>query len=137
MTFLVLLKCISIPTDVPFFQSVSEPFTWVHCHSFLLFIPPFELLRGSFDTVALYVAKITMSLKSDVICAVVITWVAALLAQIGRVFARRMTKVQWWWDDYFCLGAFVSSSLVNINVSVTYTLLVDRWYRIQCRDDLL
>jgi hypothetical protein len=49
-----------------------------------------------------------MSLKSDIVCAVVITWVAALLAQIARVFARRMTKVQWWWDDYFCLGAFVS-----------------------------
>lgn len=78
-----------------------------------------------------------MSLKSDVICAVVITWVAALLAQIGRVFARRMTKVQWWWDDYFCLGAFVSSSSIDLNVSVTYMVLVDRWYRIQCRDDLL
>jgi hypothetical protein len=64
-----------------------------------------------------------MSLKSDIICAVVVTWVAALLAQIARIFARRMTKVQWWWDDYFCLGAFVSFALVNLDVSVTYMAL--------------
>ena len=57
-----------------------------------------------------------MSLKSDIICAVVITWLAALLAQIARVFARRMTKQQWWWDDYFCLGAFVSVPCEDIKL---------------------
>jgi hypothetical protein len=79
-----------------------------------------------------------MSLKSDIICAVVITWTAALLAQIARVFARRMTKVQWWWDDYFCFGAFVSPPCESIalNVSVTY-MFVDRWHRLQCGDDIL
>jgi len=46
-----------------------------------------------------------------------------------------MTKQQWWWDDYFCLGAFVSLS-VKIVKSVTY-ICVDRWYRLQCCDDLL
>ncbi|KAM0402096.1 hypothetical protein ACHAPZ_005001 [Fusarium culmorum] len=65
-----------------------------------------------------------MSLKSDVICAVVITWVAALLAQIGRVFARRMTKVQWWWDDYFCLGAFI----VGIGYNVVMIYWTEKWY---------
>ncbi|RGP77199.1 integral membrane [Fusarium longipes] len=59
-----------------------------------------------------------MSLKSDIICAVVVTWVAALLAQIARVFARRMTKVQWWWDDYFCLGAFIVG--IGYNVVMIY-----------------
>ncbi|KAH6881181.1 hypothetical protein B0T10DRAFT_411329 [Thelonectria olida] len=36
-----------------------------------------------------------------------ITWIAALVALIMRVFARRMTKVNWWFDDYFCVSAFV------------------------------
>ncbi|RBR26935.1 uncharacterized protein FIESC28_00203 [Fusarium coffeatum] len=65
-----------------------------------------------------------MSLKSDIICAVVITWLAALLAQIARVFARRMTKQQWWWDDYFCLGAFI----VGIGYNVVMIYWTENWY---------
>jgi hypothetical protein len=49
-----------------------------------------------------------MSLKSDIISCMVVTWLAALLALIARIFARRMTKVAWWYDDYLCVGAFVS-----------------------------
>jgi hypothetical protein len=72
-----------------------------------------------------------MSLKSDIISAMVITWVSALLALIARVFARRMTKVPWWYDDYLCVGAFVSlaceasgrSSLTRCRLLVLDTML--------------
>lgn len=47
-------------------------------------------------------------LQANVYAAVGITWVAALLALIARVAARRITKVAWWIDDYFCVSAFVS-----------------------------
>ncbi|KAI3573675.1 hypothetical protein IWW34DRAFT_810299 [Fusarium oxysporum f. sp. albedinis] len=65
-----------------------------------------------------------MTSQTDIINAVVITWVAGLLAQIGRVFARRLTKVQWWWDDYSCLGAFIFGIGYNA-VMIHWTLA---WY---------
>ena len=46
-------------------------------------------------------------LQSNVYAAVSITWAAALLALILRVIARRMMKITWWFDDYFCVSAFV------------------------------
>ncbi|KAF4974834.1 hypothetical protein FZEAL_8295 [Fusarium zealandicum] len=46
-------------------------------------------------------------LQGDVYAAVSIVWAAALLALIARVFARRLTKITWWYDDYFCILAFV------------------------------
>jgi hypothetical protein len=47
-------------------------------------------------------------LQANIYAAVAITWAAALLALIARIAARRITKVTWWIDDYFCLCAFVS-----------------------------
>lgn len=76
-----------------------------------------------------------MSLKSDIISAMVITWVSALLALIARVFARRMTKVPWWYDDYLCVGAFVS--LVCEAFGDVAYMFVGCWYWIQCCDDIL
>ncbi|KAM0544715.1 hypothetical protein ACHAPJ_011702 [Fusarium lateritium] len=65
-----------------------------------------------------------MSLKSDIVSAVVITWVSALLALIARVFARRMTKVPWWYDDYLCVGAFIFG--IGYNVVMIYW--AETWY---------
>ncbi|KAF5685601.1 integral membrane protein [Fusarium circinatum] len=65
-----------------------------------------------------------MSLKSDIISAMAITWVSALLALIARVFARRMTKVPWWYDDYLCVGAFVVG--IGYNIVMIYWALT--WY---------
>lgn len=47
-------------------------------------------------------------LSSDVYVGIAITWLAALVSLGMRVIARRMTKVSWWFDDYFCVAAFVS-----------------------------
>ncbi|CVL09169.1 related to integral membrane protein [Fusarium mangiferae] len=46
-------------------------------------------------------------LPTDIITAVVSTWAAATLALAARVFAKRMTKVRWWLDDYFCIASFL------------------------------
>lgn len=55
-------------------------------------------------------------LQTNVYAASIITWVAALVALILRVVARRITKQAWWIDDYFCVSAFVSwKSLVTLN----------------------
>lgn len=48
-------------------------------------------------------------LQPNVFAAISITWAAALTALVLRVVARRMTKMAWWFDDYFCVSAFVSS----------------------------
>lgn len=50
-------------------------------------------------------------LQANIYAAVGITWIAALMALIARVGARRITKVAWWIDDYFCLAAFVSHQM--------------------------
>ena len=47
-------------------------------------------------------------LQTSVYVAASVTWIAALAALILRVIARHMTKQRWWFDDYFCLAAFVS-----------------------------
>ncbi|KAM0340380.1 hypothetical protein ACHAPU_010516 [Fusarium lateritium] len=65
-----------------------------------------------------------MSLKSDIVSAMVVTWVAALLALIARVFARRMTKMDWWYDDYLCVGAFI----VGIGYNVVMIYWAETWY---------
>ncbi|KAF5025375.1 hypothetical protein F66182_2540 [Fusarium sp. NRRL 66182] len=46
-------------------------------------------------------------LQPDIWASVVITWVAALMSLVMRVCARRITKVSWWFDDYFTILAFV------------------------------
>ncbi|KAF7557742.1 hypothetical protein G7Z17_g458 [Cylindrodendrum hubeiense] len=45
-------------------------------------------------------------LQPNVFAAVCITWAVALPALVLRVVARRMTKMAWWFDDYFCVSAF-------------------------------
>ncbi|KAH6886981.1 hypothetical protein B0T10DRAFT_461443 [Thelonectria olida] len=35
-----------------------------------------------------------------------ITWVAAFVALVMRIIARRIMKITWWFDDYFCILAF-------------------------------
>lgn len=52
-------------------------------------------------------------LQPNVFAAVSITWAAALTALVLRVVARRMTKMAWWIDDYFCVSAFVFASGYN------------------------
>ncbi|KAM5366846.1 hypothetical protein ACJZ2D_010298 [Fusarium nematophilum] len=46
-------------------------------------------------------------LQTNLYVGIGITWIAAVVALVMRVFARRMTKVTWWFDDYFCVAAFV------------------------------
>ncbi|KAH6986906.1 hypothetical protein EDB80DRAFT_898234, partial [Ilyonectria destructans] len=53
-------------------------------------------------------------LQTNVYVAAIITWIAALVALILRVIARRMTKQRWWVDDYFCVSAFIFASGYNI-----------------------
>jgi hypothetical protein len=48
-------------------------------------------------------------LQVNVYVCIGITWFAALAALVMRVIARRMTRIEWWFDDYFCVFAFVSS----------------------------
>ncbi|KAH8680407.1 hypothetical protein BGZ61DRAFT_358646 [Ilyonectria robusta] len=52
-------------------------------------------------------------LQPNVFAAISITWAAALTALVLRVVARRMTKMAWWFDDYFCVSAFVFASGYN------------------------
>lgn len=47
-------------------------------------------------------------LQTSVYVAAGVTWAAAFVAMILRIIARRMTKQRWWFDEYFCLAAFVS-----------------------------
>jgi hypothetical protein len=46
-------------------------------------------------------------LQTNVFVGFGVVWALAFLSMIGRVAARRMTKVAWWHEDYFCLAAFV------------------------------
>lgn len=47
-------------------------------------------------------------LKINIFVAILVPWAACSLAMIGRIAARRMTKVTWWYEDYFCVAAYVS-----------------------------
>jgi hypothetical protein len=46
-------------------------------------------------------------LQPDIYAAISITWVAAFLALGLRLKARRMTKMNLWFDDYFAVIALV------------------------------
>lgn len=46
-------------------------------------------------------------LQPNIFVGVAIPWGLATLALICRVIARRMKKVVWGYDDYFCFVAFV------------------------------
>ena len=49
-------------------------------------------------------------LRPDVWVSLAIPWFAALIAVCLRIWARRMTKVSWWFDDYFSILGFVSAT---------------------------
>ncbi|KAF4458675.1 integral membrane [Fusarium albosuccineum] len=55
-------------------------------------------------------------LEVNIYVSTAITWVAAIVALIMRMFARRMTKQVLWYDDYFCMLAFVFASLYSATV---------------------
>jgi hypothetical protein len=46
-------------------------------------------------------------LQPNIWAGVAIPWLAALVSLVMRVCARRMTKMSWWFDDYFSMLAFV------------------------------
>ncbi|CAH0056810.1 unnamed protein product [Clonostachys solani] len=58
-------------------------------------------------------------LTGQILAAVGICFTAATLAMIGRVIARRMTKVAWWYEDYFCIVSYVS--VIAYNSVVIYS----------------
>ncbi|CAG9951007.1 unnamed protein product [Clonostachys rosea f. rosea IK726] len=45
-------------------------------------------------------------LKINIFVAILVPWAACSLAMIGRIAAKRMTKVTWWYEDYFCVAAY-------------------------------
>ncbi|KAK2470406.1 hypothetical protein H9L39_18023 [Fusarium oxysporum f. sp. albedinis] len=45
-------------------------------------------------------------LQPNIWAGVAIPWLATLISLIMRVCARRMTKFNWWLDDYFSILAF-------------------------------
>lgn len=47
-------------------------------------------------------------LQLNIYVGIGITWIAAVISMVMRVAARRLTKVNWWYDDWFCIAAFVS-----------------------------
>ncbi|KAF7537886.1 hypothetical protein G7Z17_g12768 [Cylindrodendrum hubeiense] len=55
-------------------------------------------------------------LRENIYVSTGITWVAAFVALIMRMIARRMTKIKWWYDDYFCISAFVFASLYSATI---------------------
>lgn len=50
-------------------------------------------------------------LESNLYVSTAITWVAAAVALVMRIMARRMMKISWWFDDWFCILAFVRTHL--------------------------
>ncbi|CEF79715.1 hypothetical protein SNK03_007548 [Fusarium graminearum] len=46
-------------------------------------------------------------LQPNIWAGVAIPWLAALVSLVMRVCARRMTKMSWWFDDYFSILAFI------------------------------
>jgi hypothetical protein len=49
-------------------------------------------------------------LQINLYASIGVTWIAALATLIMRVIARRVTRVNWWLDDYFAISAFVRTS---------------------------
>ncbi|VUC21633.1 unnamed protein product [Clonostachys rosea] len=52
-------------------------------------------------------------LQANVFVGFGVCWGLATLALIGRIVARRMTKVRWWYEDYYCVSAFIFGSAYN------------------------
>jgi hypothetical protein len=58
----------------------------------------------------------------NVMSSLYITFSLATLSMIGRLVARKITKVALWWDDYLAIAAWVSS-YVTPQCFVVYSLL--------------
>ncbi|KAL9563805.1 hypothetical protein ACKAV7_012047 [Fusarium commune] len=78
-----------------------------------------------------------MSLKSDIISALAITWLSALMALTARIFARRMTKVSLWYDDYFCVGAFVRVMRWYLGTTIPDTVTTEKYKAIDLNARLM
>lgn len=63
-------------------------------------------------------------LQNNAYAAVSMTWGVALVSLILRIYARRLMKQAWWFDDYFCVSAFVFASAYS---SIILVWTVD-WY---------
>ena len=46
--------------------------------------------------------------QPEVYAAALTTWIAAAIALLLRMVARRMMKMRWVWEDYLAVVAFVS-----------------------------
>ncbi|KAH7159466.1 hypothetical protein B0J13DRAFT_670219 [Dactylonectria estremocensis] len=55
-------------------------------------------------------------LENNLYISTAVTWVAAFVALVMRVIARRMTKMPWWYDDWFCVAAFIFASLYSATI---------------------
>ncbi|KAH8758002.1 hypothetical protein F5883DRAFT_502585 [Diaporthe sp. PMI_573] len=60
-------------------------------------------------------------LRPDVWVSLAIPWFAALIAVCLRIWARRMTKVSWWFDDYFSILGFLFATGYS-GIMVEWTL---------------
>jgi hypothetical protein len=58
----------------------------------------------------------------NVMSSLYITFSLATLSMIGRLVARKITKVPLWWDDYLAIAAWVSSCMASSCV-FAYSLL--------------
>lgn len=69
--------------------------------------------------VSLPTLKDTMAgLQVNLYAGIGVTWIAALATLIMRVIARRVTRVDWWFDDYFAISAFVRASPFHLPKSI-------------------
>lgn len=79
------------------------------------------------------------SLEVDCYAVVAVTFAVATLFTVLRFWARHITKVKLWWDDWFAAAAFVSltcPAMVVTSQHLALTLafaLLAHWLGIQCR----
>ncbi|KAF5017785.1 hypothetical protein F66182_10270 [Fusarium sp. NRRL 66182] len=66
-------------------------------------------------------------LQPNIYAAISITWVAALLALVLRLKARKMTKMKLWIDDYFAIVALVFvSGYAAVTIFWTHSYMLGR-----------
>ncbi|KAM0415857.1 hypothetical protein ACHAPT_013168 [Fusarium lateritium] len=63
-------------------------------------------------------------LEPNIYASTAITWIAASVALVMRFIARRITKQPWWWDDFFCVLAYIFGCLYSATV-LEWTI---HWY---------
>lgn len=62
-------------------------------------------------------------LQLSIWTSIAIPWLAALVSLVMRIFARKITKISWWFDDYFAVLAFVSPSHRTVSRWTLLTVL--------------